>query len=163
MIKIKICGITNAEDAMLAANLGADLVGFNFVKESPRKVSVKLASEVISSLPGFVASVGVFADEDLDALVKAAKKCALKYIQLHGSESPEYCATVFSKTSLPIIKAFRVKDDSVVEEMKNYLNCADFFLLDAFSEDAAGGTGKVFNWDIALKARDLNKPFFLAG
>jgi len=163
MIKIKICGITNIQDATLAASLGADYVGFNFYKDSPRKVSAKAAKEIIAALPGFVIPAGIFVDEPVQELVTTVKKCGLKIIQLHGSESAAYCKEAASLCSLPVIKAFRVADETTLTAMQGYLDSADYFLLDASAPEAPGGTGMVFNWDIAVKAKELNKPFFLAG
>jgi len=163
MIKIKICGITNHEDATLAASLGADYAGFNFYKDSPRKVSVKAAKEMTAALPGFTSSVGIFVDEPLEELIKIVKKCGLKNIQLHGNESPEYCREAGSRCSVPVIKAIRVADETAITAMQSYLESVNYFLLDTASSEAPGGTGAVFNWDIAVKAKELNKPFFLAG
>lgn len=163
MIKIKVCGITNKEDALLAASLGADYVGFNFCKDSPRKVSAKLASEIIATLPGFTLSAGVFVDEDIESLAKTVKKCALKIIQLHGSETPEYCREAASRCLVPVIKAFRVADETIIEAIAAYGESINYILLDAHIPGELGGTGEVFNWDIALKVKALNKPVFLAG
>jgi phosphoribosylanthranilate isomerase len=163
MTKVKICGITNYEDALLVANLGAEYIGFNFYKDSPRKVSVNMAKEVIGKLPGFVLPVGVFVDEVLEEVVKTAKKCGLKYIQLHGQESPAYCTEVKTRTGLPVIKAFRVTGEESIGAMAPYRDIVDYFLLDAFVPGEPGGTGEVFNWDLAIKAKEYNKPVFLAG
>ena len=163
MTKIKICGVTNYEDALLVANLGAEYIGFNFFKDSPRKISEKNAKEIILKMPPFVTPVGVFVDEDPAALAKTAKKCALKMIQLHGSETPDYCRDVSQHCSLPVIKAFRISDEKSLETIPAYVDSADYFLLDAFVPGEPGGTGEVFNWDLALKVKELNKPIFLAG
>jgi phosphoribosylanthranilate isomerase len=163
MVKVKICGVTNYDDALLAANLGADFIGLNFYKDSPRKVSVKNAKEIVSKMPPFVAVAGVFVDEPLEELVKTAKKVPLKYIQLHGSETPEYCAQAAQSSGLPVIKAFRISDEKSLEEIPKYSESASFFLLDAFVPGEQGGTGEVFNWDLAVKAKEYGKPVFLAG
>ena len=114
-------------------------------------------------LPPFISAVGVFVDAEQSEIVKAVQKCALKAVQLHGGETPEYCAEIKEKLGIPVIKAFRVKDESVIEEMKKYIENADFFLLDAYIPGEPGGTGEVFNWDIAVAAKELKKDFFLAG
>lgn len=162
-IKVKICGITNYEDALLAANLGADYVGFNFYKDSPRKISIKLAKEIISKLPHFVTPAGIFVNEDLDVVLKTVKKCGIKLIQLHGNENPDYCAEIFAKSAIPIIKSFRVSDEKSLEPISSYINTVNYFLLDAYVAGVEGGTGEVFNWDLAVKVKELNKPIFLAG
>jgi phosphoribosylanthranilate isomerase len=163
MVKVKICGITNYDDALLVANLGSDFIGFNFYKDSPRKISVKLAKEIISKMPPFVSTVGVFVDEMQEEVVKTAKKAGLKYIQLHGNETPEYCKTVSAAASLPIIKAFRIADEKSLESIPPYADSVNYFLLDAYVPGEPGGTGEVFNWELALKAKEMGKPVFLAG
>ena len=163
MIKIKICGITNKEDAVLAASMGADFLGFNFYDGSPRKVSEKNCKEIITSLPPFVSCVGLFVNTDIKAAAKISKKCGFKLVQLHGDETPEYCKELKSLANLPLIKAFRVKDVSVLGIIEQYKDACDYILLDAFVDGEPGGTGEVFNWDIAVKAKDFGKPVFLAG
>ncbi|MCX5782526.1 MAG: phosphoribosylanthranilate isomerase [Elusimicrobia bacterium] len=105
MVKVKICCVTNLDDALLVTNIGADYIGFNFYKESLRKISEKLCKEVVAKLPPFIIPVGVFVDEDINLIAKTAKKCSLKMIQLHGSETPEYCKEAKSLTNLGVIKA----------------------------------------------------------
>ena len=163
MVKVKICGITNVDDAMLAANLGADFIGLNFCRDSARKVSLKNAKDIVSKMPPFVSVVGVFVDEPLEELVKTAKKAPLKYIQLHGSETPEYCKSAAELSGLPVIKAFKMADEKSLETMPQFLESAAYFLLDACVPGEPGGTGVTFNWDLAVKAKDLGKPVFLAG
>ena len=163
MAKVKICGVTNLEDAMLVTNIGADFVGFNFYPLSPRKISEKLCKEIVQKLPPFITPVGIFVDEDIEVLKKTAKKCALKLIQLHGSESPEYCRQVFAETAVPVMKVFRIENEGSVEAIRPYLDAVNYLLLDAYVPGEPGGTGEVFNWDLAVKIKDLNKPFFLAG
>ncbi|MDD5354736.1 MAG: phosphoribosylanthranilate isomerase, partial [bacterium] len=164
MVKIKICGITCAQDATWAANLGADFIGLNFFKDSPRKISPQNALEILKEIPPFVSSVGVFVNEDIKNIVKLVKKLSLSLVQLHGEETVEYCRQI--KEAVPgikIIKAFRIKDETVFDSMRPYLEIADYFLLDVYVEGIAGGTGATFNWDLALKAKELGKPIFLAG
>ena len=163
--KIKICGVTNVADANLVASLGADYLGLNFYKESPRKVSVKMAKDVAAMLPPFTIPVGVFVDEVIEELVKTVKKSGVKMVQLHGSESPEYCRLVKEKTALPVIKAFRVVDESAIDNILSYSDSCDYYLFDAYVEGQPGGTGEVFNWDLVttMKLKGLVKPFFLAG
>src|SRR5687768_6274101 len=94
MIKVKICGITNNQDALWAANLGADFIGLNFYAQSPRKISGKNAKDIVAGLPPFVQSAGVFVDEPIESVAKLVKSVPLKMVQLHGSETPDYCTQV---------------------------------------------------------------------
>ncbi len=146
MIKIKICGITNLEDALMAVEAGADALGFVFFAGSPRYISPEQAAAIIQSLPPFVQTVGLFVNEELSTVNAVADQCGLDIVQLHGEESPDYCTAVKRR----IIKAFRVKDASSLNAMANYRVAA--FLLDAWSPSAHGGTGKTFNWEIAARA-----------
>lgn len=174
MTKIKICGITNEKDALWAANAGVDFIGLNFYKNSPRKISVDMAKKITASLPEFVKSVGVFVDEEIDTILKIVKKVGLSAVQLHGDETPDYCAGLKEKISATvpanllwegkpqIIKAFRIGSDFIMGQMSQYEN-VDYFLLDTFMEDLLGGTGQTFNWDLAVEIKKLGKPIFLSG
>lgn len=167
-MKVKICGITNKDDAVWALNYGADYIGLNFSKESPRHVSVTGASGWISHLPSFASAIGVFVNHDHDEIVQTVQKLNLKGVQLHGDETPAFLSSL--KISLEgtgrsvfLIKAFRMHDEETLKVMPDYQTCADYFLLDSFQSDQAGGTGTRFNWDLAIKAKELGKPIFLAG
>jgi phosphoribosylanthranilate isomerase len=162
MPKVKVCGITNAQDALWAANLGADFIGLNFYGQSPRKVSVKHAKELASKIPPFVTVVGIFVNEPLESLAKIIKSVPLKMVQLHGAETPEYCAQV-KALGVKVIKALRLQKTLEASDLAPYENNVDFFLFDAYSPDSAGGTGEAFNWDWLLAAATLSKPWFLAG
>jgi len=181
MTKIKICGITNEKDALWAANAGVDFIGLNFYKNSPRKISVDMAKKITAALPEFVKSIGIFVDEEIEIILKIIKKVGLGAVQLHGNETPEYCAQLKEKISATvpanllwegkpqIIKAFRIKPGFSTEQvfgaehpLSKYQN-VDYFLLDTFIEGAAGGTGQTFNWDIALEFKKIGKPIFLSG
>ncbi len=107
MVRIKICGITNLEDALLAAELGADALGFIFYPPSPRKVAPEEARAIIGQLPPFVTTVGVFVDEDADLVRETAARLGLDWVQLHGLESPEYCRSLGRR----VIKGFRIEDE----------------------------------------------------
>jgi len=166
MVKVKICGITNLDDAIKACEHGADLLGFVFVEGTPRYAGEDKAKDIISRLPRKhkirIDRVGLFADDDINRIVEAVSYCDLNYIQLHGQEDLYYCKQL--KKRLPdhkILKAIKVKDGSSLKGITDY-DGVDFFLFDYFSEDVLGGSGKIFNWDI-LKARKFNKSFFLAG
>jgi len=155
---IKICGITNLEDALYAAELNAWAVGFVFAK-SPRKVPEDTVKRIVGKLPPYVSKVGVFVNEDLKNIERIAKSCKLDIAQLHGDESPEFCNEV--KKFTKIIKAFRLKDEGCLKAIPDY--DADLYLLDAYSDELYGGTGKTFNWDLAVKAKEFGKDIILAG
>jgi len=156
MTKIKICGITNLEDAMLASDLGADALGFIFA-ESPRRISPKKARKIILSLPPFIAKVGVFVDEEIDVIKEIYPYCGLNLVQLHGNEKQSYLTAL----SLPVIKTFRVKDDRILDQIKKWkLRC---LLLDAFDSTSSGGTGKTFDWEIAKMAAPWGRVILSGG
>jgi len=163
MTKIKICGVTNEKDAMWAASFGVDYIGFNFYKKSPRKVSCEMALKIVSLLPLFIRTVGIFVDDEIKVIKRTVSKCGIKTVQLHGGESADYCRSL--KESLPgteVIKAFRIKDETSLDTIPQYA-AADYYLLDTYVPGIEGGTGEVFNWDMAVKAGDFGKPIFLAG
>src|SRR4029077_7690846 len=108
MIKVKICGVTNAQDALWAANLGADWIGLNFYSKSPRKVSVNHATELDAQITPFVTVVGIFVDEPFESLAKIVKSVPLKMVQLHGSESADYCRQVRA-LGVKVTKALRLE------------------------------------------------------
>lgn len=156
MVRVKICGITNLEDALMAVEAGADALGFVFFGKSPRHISPDQAANIIRQLPPFVQTVGLFVNEEVETVNSTADLCGLDIIQLHGEETPEFC----SRVSRRVIKAFRVKDMSTLDEMKDYQVAG--FLLDTWSRSAHGGTGKTFNWDIAADAA-VEERIILAG
>jgi phosphoribosylanthranilate isomerase len=156
-VKVKICGITNAPDALAAVESGADALGFMFYEPSPRHVSIRQAAEIIRELPPFVMKVGVFVDADEDTVMRAIGDCGLTLLQFHGQESPEYCR----QFGLMNMKAFRMRDAESLNALQNYPT--DAWLLDAFVADKPGGTGEKFNWDLAIEAKKLGRPIFLAG
>ena len=156
-VKVKICGITNLADGMAAAEAGADMLGFVFYDQSPRGISVEVAAGLTRELPPFVMRVGVFVNAPEDLVVRAIRECGLNLLQFHGAEAPEYCL----QFGLMSMKAFRVRDESVFEELQRYPT--DAWLLDAFSPAGLGGTGETFNWDLAIRANQLGRPIFLAG
>ncbi|HET7479954.1 MAG TPA: phosphoribosylanthranilate isomerase [Rubrobacteraceae bacterium] len=152
MVLVKVCGITNPEDARVAADAGADAIGIVFAP-SPRRVSVEDARKVAGTLPDDVLKVGVFVDAAPEELLRVAGEVGLDYAQLHGDEGPED-VTHLRKNGLKIIKALRVRDAASLEALEEY--GADLYLLDAYSEKARGGTGERFDWRLAktLRARD---------
>ncbi len=130
----------------MAVEAGADALGFVFFQGSPRYVSPAEAAVIIRRLPAFVQTVGLFVNEELATVNEVADQCGLDLVQLHGEESPEYCAAVTRR----VIKAFRVKDVSSLDDITSYRVAA--CLLDAWSPAAHGGTGTTFNWEIAALA-----------
>ena len=157
--RVKICGITRLEDALLAVSLGAHALGFIFFKKSPRYVSPEVARNIIQSLPPFVQTVGVFVNEKAEVIRKTAQFCGLNLIQLHGNESPDFCVEL----GLPCIKAFRIKDEKSLKSLPSYKGKVKAWLLDTYKKDLPGGTGETFNWDLALRAKTYGVPVILAG
>ncbi len=145
-MRIKICGITNSEDAQAAVEYGADALGFLFSK-SPRQVTKEQSRDIVKNLPPFISPVGVFVDEQIDTLKEICDFCAIRTVQLHGSESPLYLNDL---KGYKIIKAFRVKEEDELKPLANYKPHA--FLLDSFVKGVMGGTGVSFNWEIARQA-----------
>lgn len=161
MTKVKICGITNLEDAELSVKFGADALGFNFYPKSPRYIAPEKAAEIIEKLPKDVLKVGVFVNETLENIVKTAAVAGLDAIQLHGEETPEFLNEVKAASGLEIIKAFRVAPDFKPEDVLKYN--ADAILLDAYSPKEHGGTGETFDWEIARKVQEIFPKMYLAG
>lgn len=159
MVRVKICGITNAEDAMVAAVAGADALGFVFFPESPRYVTPEAAAAIIEKLPPFISTVGVFVNDPVERVREVMKRTGLRYAQLHGNESPEDCKALGSSA----IKAFRIDTISDLAPIEKYSSCASAFLLDAFSKAAYGGTGMVFNWDVAVEAKRYGRVILAGG
>jgi phosphoribosylanthranilate isomerase len=161
MTKVKICGITNLEDALLSAKFGADALGFNFYKKSPRYIEPEKAREIIDQLPEKILKVGVFVNETLEKVAEISTIASLDAIQLHGEETPEYCGEIKLKTNLEIIKAFRVSPEFLPEDVMKYK--VDAILLDAYNPKEHGGTGETFDWEIAKKVREIFPKMYLAG
>ena len=161
MTKVKICGITNLEDALLSAKFGADALGFNFYSKSPRYISPERAREIIEQLPNEILKVGVFVNETLEVIFETATVAKLDAIQLHGEETPEFVREVKAKTNLEIIKAFRVSPEFKPDDVLQYE--VDAILLDAYSPKEHGGTGETFDWEIAKKVREIFPEMYLAG
>lgn len=141
-VKIKICGITNKQDALEIAPLGPDLFGFIMYPKSPRFVEERTAKEIVSSLKGRVPAVGVFVNEKPEKVASLSRSCGFDYVQLHGDETPEY-VRLLKTEGLQVIKAFRIKDEAVLDEAMKY--DADFYMFDAFEKGLYGGTGKAID------------------
>ena len=155
-VKVKICGMTNLKDVKVAVDGGVDAVGFIFYKKSPRSVTMQAVRKIVLELPPFVDSVGVFVNETAEQINKIADRCNLDRVQLHGNESPMFCKKIRRR----VIKAIRVKDIQSLKKLSDYP--VSSFLLDTFSEDQYGGTGRVFDWNLAYPAKKYG-PIILAG
>jgi len=155
--RVKVCGITNKTDALTAIEAGADALGFMFYKKSKRGVTLQQVRAIVQELPPFVSLIGVFVNEALDEIHRAKDQCRLDTIQLHGDESPEFCARIESR----VIKAFRLQSKSVLAQARDYDTTA--WLLDSYSAKGRGGTGDSFNWDWVREAAPLPKPIIIAG
>lgn len=145
-MRVKICGITNIEDALAAVELGADALGFVFAK-SPRQVTKEQARDIIENLPPFVSPVGVFVDEKVETIKEICDFCGIHTVQLHGNEDPLY---INDLKGYKIIKAFRIKEEGDLKPLANYKPHA--FLLDSYVKGVMGGTGVAFNWEVARQA-----------
>lgn len=157
ILKIKICGITNYEDAVAAMDMGADLLGFNFYPKSPRYIIPEKATEIINKLPGFIDTAGVFVNATYDQITEAENTCQLDWIQLHGDEDHEFCQSFLSH-NVKTMKAIRVKNQKDIEKAESFFT--DAILLDAFDPKKYGGTGLTFDWNII---GHIGKRIFLAG
>lgn len=157
IVKVKICGITNYSDAAAATRLGADLIGFNFYKKSPRYIEPEKAAEIIYKLPSFIDTAGVFVNASERKIKEIIELCELNWIQLHGDETPEFCQS-FGSHNVKTIKALRVKGDDDLERAEEFFT--DAILLDAYNPEKYGGTGTSFDWNII---GHIGKRVFLAG
>lgn len=174
MLKVKICGLTNLDDAVNAVKYGADFIGFVFVKGTPRAVEIEKAGKIISGIPEELkekaVSVGLFADADTDEIVNAVSRCDLGFIQLHGSEDRDYCVRlketlreVRGDGGCKLMKAVKVLDKIEASDIEGY-DTVDLFLFDTFVPGVKGGSGKCFNWEILKEAEHtINKSYLIAG
>ena len=154
---IKICGITNFQDAIAISETGVDALGFVFYPESKRYIPPDKANEIIKELPPFINTIGLFVNEKRENVIDTLHKCPVAIIQFHGDESPEYCSH-FNKR---IIKAFRVKNDFSNNVFTGY--SVNAFLLDCFVQGEYGGTGESFDWDIAVMAKMFGRIILAGG
>ncbi len=159
MAAVKICGITNWEDAKLAMDAGADALGFNFYANSPRRIALSHAKQIIRHMPRRVAAVGVFVNASPKEMLRVARAADLGALQLHGEESPD--TVEWLAHEFPVIKAFRVGPRFRVSELQRYSGAVGF-LLDGYDTEHRGGTGKRFDWDVAREAKRYG-PVILAG
>ena len=159
-MKIKVCGLRDAENLKEIAALNPDFIGFIFYDQSPRFVGDDLDEVVIKAIPRSIRKVGVFVNASPDLILRSVKKYDFQYVQLHGNETPDYCRSLRNR-GINIIKAFRVDESFNFSMLNNYKAQCDFFLFDA-KGDQFGGNGHTFDWSI-LSRYDNEKPFFISG
>lgn len=158
MTLVKICGITNLDDALAAVAAGAGALGFNFYKPSPRYITPPQAREIIEQLPDSLLTVGVFVNEELDAVRTIANEAGLRAVQLHGDESPAYCREL---ADFYVIKTFAVSDTFDIQALDQYE--VEAIMLDTKHDRLRGGTGRVFDWSVAQQVTPSIPKLFLAG
>jgi len=156
-VRVKICGITSVQDALIAVKHGADAIGLVFYAPSSRNVSIAQAQEIARQIPAFVSVVGLFVNAEASFVNKVISQVKINLLQFHGDETPEAC----SQFSLPFIKAIRVKPDTNLIQCAIDFSAAKALLLDTYTEGLMGGTGRVFDWDLIPK--QMAKPVILAG
>lgn len=161
-VRVKICGMTRADDALCAAAAGVDALGFIFYAKSPRHIEPEAARRIIAQLPPLVAAVGVFVNEEMARVEAVVRECGLQYAQLHGGESPEYCRELAERASCRVLKAIRVGPTTTAADIAPYRGAVCGYLLDTLHQDAVGGTGAVFDWTLIHRFA-LDRPFLLAG
>ena len=160
MVKIKICGITNVEDAKVAVAAGADALGFVMYRKSPRFVEPAVVKAIVAGLPPFMLPVGVFVNEEPARVRTLMDECGLALAQLHGDETAPYCQDL----GRPVLKALRLKDRGTFLALAEFSGRANVrgFLIDAFSDQAYGGTGQTVDWGLAQEVAQ-SMPVVLAG
>ncbi|MDD4953624.1 MAG: phosphoribosylanthranilate isomerase [Candidatus Omnitrophica bacterium] len=158
MVKVKICGITNLEDALAAADSRADALGFVFYRKSPRYISPLEARRIIKVLPARIKKVGVFVNAKTQTIKSIAGSCDLDILQFHGKESPEFCRGF---SGYKVVKAFRLKDAIDPEQILRYKTFG--YLFDTFIPGKPGGTGRRFNWNLLSKLDKMKQQIFLSG
>ena len=156
-VRVKICGITRIEDAIVAADAGADAIGLVFYPPSPRAVDVGLARELCLALPAFVSRVGLFVNAVPGAVAKVLEQVPLDTLQFHGDEAPEDCAA----HGLPFIKSVGVREGVDIADVAQRYSAAAALLLDQYDRTRWGGTGERFDWQLVPGERPL--PMILAG
>ena len=155
--KIKICGITNSKNALDAVDLGVDALGFVFFSESPRYIEPKKARKIINLLPSFVLRVGLFVNASKEEVLSAISDSSVNVLQFHGDEDEQFC----NQFNLPYIKATSFQDGVNLLEYCKLFTSSSAILIDTYSENMRGGTGKTFNWDLLPK--ELPLPLIVAG
>jgi len=158
VVRVKICGITNREDAIASAVLGADALGFIFYPASPRYIAPKKLKRITALIPEKIIKIGVFVNAKEKLIKNIARTCKLNMLQFHGNESPQFCQRF---KGFKIIKSFRIKDKLDLAEIAKYKTHA--YLFDTFTKTKFGGTGKSFDWRLLKDIRKLKRPIFLSG
>ncbi len=161
MIRVKVCGITNLEDALVAALAGADALGFNFWPRSPRYIAPRAAADIITQLPPLVTSVAVVVDEPPAQVARLARKSGVRAVQLHGEESPQDVAAL-AADGFAVLKAVRVGRDFRPQQLRSYVG-VDAFLLDTEVKGRRGGTGESFDWKKAQAANRYGRVLLAGG
>lgn len=163
MLRVKICGITTPAQGQQIAKLGATAIGFICVEKSPRYVVPEQIREISMALPKETDRIGVFMNHKLETIVSTVEISGLTNVQLHGSESVEFCAQVRSALpTIELIKAFRIENAETLKSTQDYTPVVDWLLLDAYHPNLGGGTGLVLDWEL-LSAFKPDRPWFLAG
>lgn len=157
MTLIKICGITNVEDAIECVRLGANLLGFVFA-DSPRRADVDTVKHINRIIGGDAKTVGVFTEES-DEVISIMNECELTYAQLHGGQSEEFARRLGAHR---VIRAVRIKNEWSLENLSQFTEAA-FYLLDTYRPGVPGGTGETFDWELAVRAKSFGKPVLLSG
>lgn len=159
-MKVKVCGMTQLEQIYGVEKAGADYVGFIFYRASPRYVLNHLSTFDIRDLNVDIQRIGVFVNEDENEVLRIADECDLDMVQLHGDETPSYCANI--SNHYPVVKTFRMlKDDNILWKVNKYANVSDYFLFDTKTVQF-GGSGEKFDWSTLLDI-DMPNPYFLSG
>lgn len=156
--RIKVCGMRDMAEVAAVVAAGVDAIGLIFVKKSLRYIDPDRAREIVGKLPPFVDAVGVFVDQDAVEVNEIVRYCGLTKVQLHGAESPAYCAEINCR----VVKAFRVRESMTTEDLAPYAGMVSGFLFDTFHEKMAGGTGQTFDWHL-LEKLTPPRPVILAG
>ena len=160
MVRVKICGVTNAADALAAVDAGANFVGFNFYERSPRNVDTAVAAKIRAQLPRRVKAVGIFVNALTADVISLRRSLKLDAVQLHGDESPEAVAEI--APTAPVIKAFRIEPDFPLRTLEGYPD-AFAFLFDAAQAGQYGGTGQATDWDVAQRAARTHRIILAGG
>jgi len=159
-MRVKVCGLTNANQVRQLNELGIEFAGFNFYRRSPRYVHKTMPSTAIKKIRSKINKVGIFVNEDPDELLRTVDECGLYLVQLHGDESPRYCERISNYVG--VIKVFRLSENDNIEwKIKDYYDAADMFMFDT-ENISFGGAGKKFDLKV-LHGLEIKKPFFLAG
>ena len=158
MVKVKICGITNLDDALAAVDYGADALGFVFYKGSPRYIPPERAASIIGKLPPFIQTIAVVVDESPEDILALVAAAGTGVVQLHGDEPAESC-----DVCRRVVKAIRVKSLESLSPLDQFRGRVSAFLLDTYAPDKLGGTGMIFNWDIAVEAKRFGRIILAGG